>query len=162
MVAKRHACHPVRQQLLALRGNWDGDKHLATWLRRCCMEEDEHDDTDPLQQGLARVGTWVVMALCACVLMPGCKLSFSQFRNHEKATPATDEGRAGVYVTIISTEKETAIPCKHLISILQSAFRCSSALRPSLARRGDYQSSEGRFNFGWSGVHLTESVSTCK
>ncbi|HET7862985.1 MAG TPA: virulence-associated E family protein [Burkholderiaceae bacterium] len=76
MVAKRHAYHPVRQQLLALRGKWDGEKRLATWIRRCCREEDEHDEADPLQQYLARVGTWLVMALCARVLTPGCKFDY--------------------------------------------------------------------------------------
>jgi predicted P-loop ATPase len=76
MVAKRHAYHPVRQQLVALRGKWDGEKRLATWIRRCCMEEDEYDAADPLQQYLARVGTWVVMALCARVLTPGCKFDY--------------------------------------------------------------------------------------
>lgn len=76
MVAKRHAYHPVRQQLQALRGRWDGQQRLATWLSRCCMEEDEHDHTDPLHQYLARVGSWLVMALCARVLRPGCKFDY--------------------------------------------------------------------------------------
>ncbi len=68
MVSKRHKYHPVRQQLEGLRGSWDGVPRLATWLRRVCMEEDEFDDNDPLQQYLARVGTWFVMAMCARVL----------------------------------------------------------------------------------------------
>ena len=33
MVAKRHRFHPVREQLEALRGKWDGTKRLGTWLR---------------------------------------------------------------------------------------------------------------------------------
>jgi len=76
MVAKRHKFHPVRQQLDDLRGTWDGVKRLSTWLRRVCLEEDEWDDEAPLQQYLARVGTWLVMAICARVLMPGCKFDY--------------------------------------------------------------------------------------
>lgn len=88
MVAKRHRYHPVRDELDALRGTWDGEKRLATWLRRCCLEEDEFDDKDPLQQYLARVGTWLVMAIAARVSPetrgpggelycgPGCKFDY--------------------------------------------------------------------------------------
>jgi putative DNA primase/helicase len=76
MVAKRHRFHPVRQSFEALRGAWDGEKRLATWLRRCCLEEDEWDDTDPLQRYLARVGTWVLMAIVARVFTPGCKFDY--------------------------------------------------------------------------------------
>lgn len=76
MVAKRHRFHPVRQAFEALRGKWDGQPRLAGWLRRCCLEEDEWDDTDPLQRYLARVGTWVVMAIVARVMTPGCKFDY--------------------------------------------------------------------------------------
>jgi putative DNA primase/helicase len=76
MVAKRHRFHPVRQEFEALRGQWDGEKRLATWLRRCCLEEDEFDDADQLQQYLARVGTWLLMAICARVMSPGCKFDY--------------------------------------------------------------------------------------
>lgn len=76
MVAKRHRFHPVRDRFNALRGTWDGEKRLGTWLRRCCLEEDEFDDGDRLQQYLARVGTWLVMAVCARVLTPGCKFDY--------------------------------------------------------------------------------------
>lgn len=76
MVAKRHRYHPVRDELDALRGSWDRTKRLGSWLRRCCLEEDEFDDADPLQQYLARVGTWLVMAIAARVLTPGCKFDY--------------------------------------------------------------------------------------
>lgn len=76
MVAKRHAFHPLRQQYLGLRDRWDGTPRLGTWLRRCCLEEDEWDDEDPLQKYLARVGTWLVMAMVARVLTPGCKFDY--------------------------------------------------------------------------------------
>ena len=76
MVSKRHRYHPVRQQLDALRGKWDREKRLATWLRRCCLVEDEWDAQAPLQQYLARVGTWLVMAIVARVLTPGCKFDY--------------------------------------------------------------------------------------
>lgn len=76
MVADRHRYHPVRDQLKRLEGQWDGHKRLATWIRTCCMEEDEYNEADPLQQYLARVGTWLLMALCARVLTPGCKFDY--------------------------------------------------------------------------------------
>lgn len=68
MVAKRHKHHPVRESIEALRGQWDGTKRIGTWLRRVCMDEDEFDDADPLQQYLARAGAWFLMAMCARVL----------------------------------------------------------------------------------------------
>lgn len=68
MVSKRHRYHPVRERLEGLRGTWDETKRLSTWVRRCCMAEDEFDDADPLQQYLARVGTWLLMAMCVRVL----------------------------------------------------------------------------------------------
>jgi putative DNA primase/helicase len=76
MVAKRHRFHPVRKYLEGVRGSWDGEPRLRSWLRRVCLVEDEWDDADPLQQYLARVGTWLVMALCARVLTPGCKFDY--------------------------------------------------------------------------------------
>ncbi len=76
MVAKRHRFHPVRDQFQALQGTWDQQRRLSTWLRRCCLVEDEWDDADPLQQYLARVGTWLIMAICARVLTPGCKFDY--------------------------------------------------------------------------------------
>lgn len=68
MVAQRHAYHPVRQIVEGRRGTWDGAKRLGTWLARCCMDEDEWDEGDPLHRYLARVGTWFLMAMCARVL----------------------------------------------------------------------------------------------
>lgn len=76
MVAKRHRYHPVRARFEALRGRWDGEPRARMWLRHCCLEEDEFDDAAPLQQYLARVGTWLLMAICARVLTPGCKFDY--------------------------------------------------------------------------------------
>ena len=76
MVAFRHRFHPVRTSLEGLRGTWDKVPRLDTWLRRCCLEEDEWDDNDPLQQYLAKVGSWTVMAMAARVLKPGCKFDY--------------------------------------------------------------------------------------
>jgi putative DNA primase/helicase len=76
MVAYRHRYHPVRQEFEALRGTWDGEKRLGTWIRRCCLDEDEWDDADPLHQYLARVGTWLLMGMCARVMTPGCKFDY--------------------------------------------------------------------------------------
>jgi putative DNA primase/helicase len=88
MVAKRHRYHPVRAEFEALRGRWDGTARLKKWLRICCLEEDEWDDTQDnapvrewrhwgermlLQQYLARAGKWFVMAMVARVMTPGCK-----------------------------------------------------------------------------------------
>lgn len=74
MVAYRHRFHPVRQYLQTLV--WDGVPRLATWLRRACLQEDEFDDTAPLQRYLARVGTFFVMAMCARVMTPGVKFDY--------------------------------------------------------------------------------------
>ena len=74
MVAKRHRFHPVRDELERVRGKHDGTPRLATWLARCCLAEDEHPEA--LQQYLARVGTWLLMAICARVLTPGCKFDY--------------------------------------------------------------------------------------
>lgn len=76
MVAYRHRYHPVREQLGRLQGTWDGTRRLSSWIRCSCLEEDEFDDADPLMQYLARVGTWLVMAICARVLTPGCKFDY--------------------------------------------------------------------------------------
>lgn len=68
MAGRRHAYHPVRERMLALRGKWDGVPRLETWLRRCCLEEDEFDDSDPLQRYLALAGKWFLMAMVCRVL----------------------------------------------------------------------------------------------
>ena len=76
MVAHLHAYHPVREQLEACRNTWDGTKRLETWLRRCCLEEDEWDDDDSrpdvrdLYRYLALAGKWFIMAMCCRVLPP--------------------------------------------------------------------------------------------
>lgn len=75
MVSKRHRYHPVRSYLEALPA-WDGLKRTHHWLRRACLEEDEWDDREPLQQYLARVGTWFLMAMVARVMTPGCKFDY--------------------------------------------------------------------------------------
>lgn len=84
VVARRHRYHPVRAHFERLQGTWDNTPRLRTWLMRACRSEgrlaegeDEADrcerlhrmaDSDPLGQYLARVGTWVLMAICARVL----------------------------------------------------------------------------------------------
>lgn len=74
MVAWRHRYHPVRREMEALRGTWDGVKRLGTWLERVCLEDDEH--AADLQQYLSRVGTWLLMGICARVMQPGCKFDY--------------------------------------------------------------------------------------
>lgn len=78
IVADRYKFHPVREYLESLK--WDGEKRLHKWLRRCCMEggddDTRFDDTDPLQQYLARAGTWFIQAMCARVMEPGCKFDY--------------------------------------------------------------------------------------
>lgn len=68
VVAHRHAYHPLRDRMVALRGKWDGEGRLNTWLRRVCLEEDEWDDRQPLQRYLARAGAWFLMAMVARVM----------------------------------------------------------------------------------------------
>lgn len=91
MVAKRHKYHPVRAEFERLRGKWDGVPRLKKWLRICCLEEDEWDDTQDdapvrewrhwgermkLQQYLARAGKFFIMAMVARVMTPGCKFDY--------------------------------------------------------------------------------------
>lgn len=89
LVARRHKCHPAREYFETLRGTWDQTQRLRTWLLRCVRNdgllldgEDEADrdarlhdlaDHDMLGRYLARVGTWVLMAIGARVLKPGAK-----------------------------------------------------------------------------------------
>lgn len=84
VVARRHRYHPPREHFERLAGTWDGTQRLRTWLLRACRHEgrlrageDDSDraarlheqaDHDALGQYLARVGTWVLMAICARVL----------------------------------------------------------------------------------------------
>jgi predicted P-loop ATPase len=51
-------------------------KRCGTWLARACLEEDEWDAASPLQQYLSRVGTWLLMGICARVMQPGCKFDY--------------------------------------------------------------------------------------
>jgi len=70
MVARRHAYHPPRQQMLAMQGTWDGVKRLDSWLARVCLKDADPASDARLHQYLARVGTWMVMGMCARVLPP--------------------------------------------------------------------------------------------
>ena len=92
MLARRHRFHPARERFEGLRGTWDKTQRLRTWLMRCCraegkakpgeepsdLEDRLHNlaDTDALGQYLARVGTWVCMAIAARVMQPGCKFDY--------------------------------------------------------------------------------------
>lgn len=69
MVARRHAFHPVRERVIALRNRWDGTQRLRTWLERCCFDPKDPALKDPnLRKYLARAGTWFLMAMCARVM----------------------------------------------------------------------------------------------
>jgi len=78
ILADRYKYHPVREYLQSLQ--WDGEKRLHKWLRRCCFEgghdDTRFDDTDPLQQYLMRAGTWFIQGMCARVMEPGCKFDY--------------------------------------------------------------------------------------
>ena len=92
MVARRHKFHPARQHFEGLRGTWDGQGRLRTWLHRCTREDarqqagegdddhrvrlDEYAERDELGQYLSRVGAWVLMAIVARVMRPGCKFDY--------------------------------------------------------------------------------------
>ena len=76
MIAFRHRYHPARERLEGLRDTWDKTKRLDTWLARCCRKDGVGDPADPQQQYLARVGTWLVMAIVARVMRPGCKFDY--------------------------------------------------------------------------------------
>lgn len=76
MVAFRRRYHPVRSYLEGLV--WDGKKRLSTWLRRACLAKPEEgwDNEDPLQQYLARAGTWFLQGMVARVMQPGIKFDY--------------------------------------------------------------------------------------
>lgn len=76
MVARRHRYHPARAHFEKLQGTWDGTPRLATWLARCCRAEGVLPDGDPLQEYYKRVGAWMLMAICARVMTPGCKFDY--------------------------------------------------------------------------------------
>jgi len=76
MVARRHRYHPARERFERMKGTWDGEKRLNMWLQHCCRADGGRDDGPQLQQYLARVGTWMVMAICARVMQPGCKFDY--------------------------------------------------------------------------------------
>lgn len=68
VAGRRHAYHPLRDEVEGLRGKWDKQRRLDTWLRRVLMVDDEFDDADPLQRYLTLVGRWFVMGMCARVM----------------------------------------------------------------------------------------------
>lgn len=78
MVAGRHRYHPVREHLETIKGTWDGERRLGTWLERACKVEMPADPEEArrLREYLRRVGSWLIMAMCARVLMPGCKYDY--------------------------------------------------------------------------------------
>lgn len=92
IVARRHRHHPAREHFAGLRGTWDGQQRLRVWLPRVAREEgllqEGEDDSDRLErlhnaaehdelgQYLARVGTWVMMAIVARVMDPGVKFDY--------------------------------------------------------------------------------------
>ena len=72
MVAQRHAFHPVRTRMMALRGTWDGHKRLDMWLRNTLLAEGSHDAPEALLRYLALAGKWFMMAL-VCRVLPQLK-----------------------------------------------------------------------------------------
>lgn len=76
MVAGRHRYHPVRQYLDTLRGTWDGERRLRSWLQKVCKATAPEGLEEQTSQYLARVGSWLVMAMVARVMTPGCKFDY--------------------------------------------------------------------------------------
>jgi putative DNA primase/helicase len=76
MVARRHRHHPAREHFQSLQGKWDGERRLASWLVRCVRKPGDVEPQSDLDRYLSRVGTWMVMAICARVLTPGCKFDY--------------------------------------------------------------------------------------
>jgi putative DNA primase/helicase len=76
MLGRRHAYHPLRKRFDALRGTWDREQRLPTWLMRVCLSGGDLPKADPLRQYLARVGTWFLMAIVKRIMQPGCKFDY--------------------------------------------------------------------------------------
>lgn len=76
MVAGRHRYHPVREYLSTVRDTWDGTQRLRGWLKRVCNAQAPEGLEEVTGKYLARVGSWMLMAMCARVLTPGCKYDY--------------------------------------------------------------------------------------
>jgi putative DNA primase/helicase len=76
MVAGRHRHHPVRDYLATLRGTWDQQKRCNTWLTQVCKAIAPPGLEAITSKYLSRVGTWMLMAMCARVMAPGCKYDY--------------------------------------------------------------------------------------
>ena len=71
LVAKRNCFHPLREKVVALRGQWQPQRDaplLDTWLARTLLKDQDLDPADPLQQYLARAGRWFLMGMVARVM----------------------------------------------------------------------------------------------
>ena len=78
MVAGRHRYHPVRDYLEVIRGTWDQTPRLGSWLQQVCQVQmpDDAAEAANLRAYLRRVGSWLVMAMCARVVTPGIKFDY--------------------------------------------------------------------------------------
>lgn len=77
MVAGRHRYHPVRQYLDGLRGAHDGVPRMKGWIQRVCQPKAPVDVSEAdNNRYLDRVGCWMLMAMVARVMDPGCKFDY--------------------------------------------------------------------------------------
>lgn len=135
MVAHRHAYHPVRERMEALRGKWDGQDRLERWLRLVCLEEDEYDDRDPLQQYLARVGKWFVMGMVARV-MPT-----------EKHGPKIVRGPGTKFDTMLILEGQQGWGKSSLAALLGGEWFADTGLM--IGDKDSYQNIQGILVYEW-------------
>ena len=135
MVSRRHSFHPVREQVEARRGKWDRVPRLTTWLRRCCLEEDEWDERDPLIQYLALAGKWFVMAMCVRVLPT------------KKDGPRVVQGPGTKFDYMLVFEGQQGVGKSTLAAVLGGEYFADTGL--TLGEKDSYQNIQGVRIYEW-------------
>lgn len=143
MVSKRHRFHPVRDRLERLRGTWDGAPRLHTWLQVACLKPGQLVNADT-QAYLARVGTWMLMAMCARVL-PERKVS-----GRTVCGPGTKFDYMPIFEGLQGVRKST------LAAVLGWEYSADTGL--VLGDKDSYQNLQGIWVYEWGELDsLTKS-----
>lgn len=138
MVSRRHAHHPVRERMLALRGTWDGTRRLRWWLARCCLERPPEgwDASDPDIQYLARAGQWFLMAYVARVLPT------------EKVGARVVRGPGTKFDNMLIFEGSQGLRKTTLAGVLGGDYFANTGL--TLGEKDSYQNIQGIHVYEWA------------
>jgi putative DNA primase/helicase len=135
MVSKRHRFHPVRARVLKLRNTWDQTRRAGSWIRRCCLIDQEVDEKSPLEQYLARVGTWLLMGMVARVLPL------------EKDGSRTIRGPGTKFDNMVIFEGNQGVGKSTLASVLAGDHYADTGL--VLGEKDSYQNLQGIWIYEW-------------